>query len=171
MSKKRIEIVINKVLKGDAQKNALEFAAYLKANEIVLGDSENCWEAKYKDKCVCFIWVDGSEENPGPWTIWSDQEPGTWATWSDEGSGAKGENCPVNECIKEIAWANVNCCADCGGDCSPGRRKMILGKEFEHICNSAMAFTNPDAEALRCAKMMVHIRKSDILKNTSTLVF
>ena len=35
MSVKRIEDVINEVLKGESQKNALDFIAYLNANEYV----------------------------------------------------------------------------------------------------------------------------------------
>ncbi len=42
---------------------------------------------------------------------------------------------------------------------------MILGKEFNNLCNSAMAFTDPDVEAMECAKRMVGIRINDILKN------
>ncbi len=155
MSNKRIEAVINDVLNGDTQKNALDFVAYLRANEIPLDEAENYWEVKYKDECVCFIWINGSDEMPGPWTIWSAQVHGTWNT-----------DINLDKQTKEIAWANVNVCGNCG-DCSNvgGMRKMILGKEFDNLCNSAMAFTNPDVDALECAKKMVETRIIDILKN------
>lgn len=166
MAAKRIEEAVAELLDGDARKSALDFAAYLQANEILLGESENYWEAKFRDKCVCFIWVDGSAQLPGPWTVWSDQEPGTWISWSDEDSAHGSEDCSVDEPTKETAWKNANFCADCGGDCSPGKTKIILGKEFEHLCSSALAFTNPDTAALQCIKNMVDMRKSDILKKT-----
>lgn len=165
MSVQKVEDVIKDVLKDDAQKNALDFIAYLRANDIPVEESDNYWEIKYKDKCVCFIFIDGSDEKPGPWTIWSDQESGTWITWSVEDNSSERENFSVDDHIKELAWANVNFCASCGGECSPGKSKTILGKVFDNLCNSAIAFTNPDAEALDCAKNMVDIRISDILKN------
>ncbi len=162
MAKKRIEEVINTVLKGDAQQNALDFVAYLRDSEIPIEESESYWEIRYMDECVCFIWINGSDDLPGPWTIWSAQIPGTWAAWGDY----EYIDFPLDERIKETAWKNVNVCGNCG-DCSNvgGIRKTVLGKEFDNLCNSTMAFTNPDAEALKCAKKMVEIRKNDILKN------
>jgi len=146
VSKRIIEDVINDTLSGEGQKNALGFAAYLRTNERPLEESENYWEIKHKGDPLCFLWVDGSDKKPGPWTIWSS---GEYADF------------PVDEHIKEIAWANVNPCGSCGGDCSSGKRKTIFGKEFDNLCNSAMAFTNPDAVALECAKKLVQVRLSD----------
>lgn len=165
MANKRIEDVINDILKGDTKKNALDFAAYLRKKEIPLEESENYWEVKYKDKCVCFILIINSDDAPGPWTIWSDQEPGTWSKWSSEGEISEYEDFSVDKHTKEIAWANINFCANCGNGCNPGRSKTILGKRFNNVCSSAMAFTNPDADALECAKKMVDIRINDILNN------
>ncbi len=165
MAINKIENVITNVLKGDTQKNALDFVSYLKANEIPIQESENYWEIKYKGECVCFIWIDGSDAVPGPWTIWSAQIPGTWATWNDGKDSSEYTDFQLDEQIKETAWANVNVCGNCGGcDLPGGSRKTVLGKEFDHLCNSAMAFTNPDIKALDCAKRMIDIRKSDIIK-------
>lgn len=127
MANKGIELVIKEVLKDAIQKNALDFVSYLRANGITLGDSENYWEAMYEDKCVCYIWIDGTNEAPGPWTIWSDQESGGWSFWSDE---EKHEYYPVDDNVKETVWANINKCANCGGDCSPGREKIFLEKNL-----------------------------------------
>lgn len=165
MSKKSIEDVIGDVLEGDAKRNALDFAAYLRINEIQLEESENYWDVRFKGKSACFIWIDGSDQKPGPWTIWSDQEPGTWIAWSDGENRNRCKDPVVDEHIKEIAWANVNFCANCGGDCSPGRRKSVLGKEFDNVCSSAIAFTNPDMEALNCAKKMIDMRMVDIQRS------
>lgn len=166
MPGQRIESVIHDVLKDDTQKHALDFIAYLRANEIPLEESESYWEVKYKDQCVCFILITGSDAFPGPWTIWSDQAPGTWVTWDDGNDRNEHENLTVDEHIKQIAWANVNFCANCGGNCSPGKRKTILGRDFDHVCSSAVAFTNPDSETVNCAKKMVDARKRDILRRT-----
>ena len=163
MSARKIEDVIRDVLKGDTQVAALDFISYLRRKEIPFDDSENYWEVKYKDKCVCFILISGTDEKPGPWTIWSDPEPGTWTMWSDSDDYNSCADASVAEHIKETAWKYVNHCANCGGDCSPGQRKSVLGKSFDNLCSSAMAFTNPDAEALQCAKRMIDIRINDIL--------
>lgn len=165
MSNKSIEAVINEILTGDTQRNALDFVAHLRANEIPLEESENYWEVKYKDKVVCYMMITGSDEAPGPWTIWSDQEPGAWVAWSDGDNSSEGETFSVDGQIKDIAWGNVNFCASCGSDCSPGKRKIILGKAFDGVCSSALAFTNPDASMVICAKKMIDARKSDILKS------
>jgi len=164
MPNRRIEDVIVGLLKGDAQKNALDFIAHLRANEIKPEESENYWEIKYKDECVCFMWIDGSGVAPGPWTLWSAKEPGSWATWPGADNRNEHENLLVDEPTKKIAWANVNFCASCGDVCGPGKRKTILGKAFDNVCSSAIAFSNPNTEALACVKKMIVIRKGGILK-------
>ena len=105
---------------------------------------------------------------PAHGTIWSDQEPGTWASWSDNGGGGDDDekrDIPIDDHIKKIAWTHVNTCGSCGGDCSPGRSKMILGKRFDNVCNSTFSFPNPNAEAMDCAKRMVESRIGDIAKS------
>jgi hypothetical protein len=146
MSNKRIENVINDSLKGEARKNALDFIGFLRSNEIPIEESENYWEIKYKDDGLCFIWIDGSDNRPGPWTVWSHGEYDIYL---------------VDDNIKEIAWANVNPCGSCGGNCKPGRTKTIFGKKFDNICNSVMAFTNPEFMAIECAKKLVEIRMNE----------
>ena len=150
MSEKRIEDVINDVLTGEIKQNALDFAAYLKANEMTV----NGIEVSYKGKSVCYMHLDGKEEKPGPWTIWTDGD------YSNENA-----DIPLDGRMKEIAWKNVNICASCGGKCSPGTSKTIFGKEFDNVCSADMAFYMPDAEALECLKKLLEMRKKDILGN------
>ena len=146
MSKKKIEDVINETLKDEAKKNALDFIGFLRSKGIPIEESDNYWEVKYKDRGLCYIWIDGSVNKPGPWTIWTNGDY---------------ERFPVEERIKEIAWANVNPCGNCGASCSPGSNKTIFGKYFNNICNSVMAFTNPESIAIECAKTLVEIRISE----------
>ena len=162
MPEQGIENIIGEVLTGDAKKNALDFFAYLWANEMLFERGKGYWEnkfywmIKYKDEYVCFILV-GSEDKTGPesWIIWSDDSDSNWFA-----------DFPVNERIKEIAWKNVDICGNCGGCNNPGgTRKIIFKKEFNNVCRTTMKFINPDVEALECAKKMVEIRKNDILKN------
>ena len=59
-------------------------------------------------------------------------------------------------------------CGNCYGvDCSPGKTKMIFGKEFTNICNAdkvnmTFMFTNPDDETLECVKKLILMRKNII---------
>jgi len=162
MPEQKIENFITEFLATDAQKNALEFVAYLRASEMQFERGTGYWESKlywiikYKDEIVCFILI-GSEEKPGPdpWTIWSDDS---------------GSNCfadfPLDEQMKEVAWKNVDICGNCGGCDKPGgSRKTIFGKEINNVCRTTMRFIDPDAETLECMKKMVEIRKNDILRN------
>jgi hypothetical protein len=145
----KIEDLINDVLSGNTLKNALDFAAFLRVNEMIAGGDHG--EVSYKGKCVCYMYLDGNAQMPGPWTIWTEGD------YSNE-----HKDVPMDEHMKEIAWANVNICGSCGGNCSPGKRKVILGKEFDNVCNADMAFTNPDAKTLECVKKLLKMRKRNI---------
>lgn len=164
MATRRLEDVIRGVLTGDAQGRALDFVAHLRASGIPIEESETYWDVQLDGRSVCFLWVDGQAQAPGPWTIWSDQEPGTWVRWSDGGDADEGVEPSEDARTREIAWANLNRCASCGGDCSPGKRKMVLGRPFDNLCSSALAFADPDADAVACAKRMVDARRQDILR-------
>ena len=145
MSNQKIEVVINDVLKGDTQKNALEFVAFLTANEMIAGGEHG--EVNYKGEVICYLYIDGSDQIPGPWTI-----------WSDDNDVYENDNISLDEDIRKLAWSHANTCGSCGGDCSPGKSKIILGKEFDNICSSTFMFTNPNAKALECVKKLLEMR-------------
>ncbi len=157
-AKQSIENIISEVLISDAQKNALEFVTYLRASEMLFERGKGYWNdkyywmIKYKDEYVCFILINGSENNEEPWIIWSDDSNSDWFA-----------DFPMDEHMKEIAWYNVDICANCGGDYSPGTYKTIFGKEFNNVCRTTMRFINPDVEELEFLKKMVEIRKNDII--------
>jgi hypothetical protein len=161
MPEQQIENYIADVLTGDAKKNALEFATYLRASEMQFERGKGYWEdklywlIKYKAEYVCFILINGSEDKT---------EPEGWIIWSDDSDSNCLANFPLGEHMKEIAWKHVDVCGNCGGCDKPGgSRKTIFGKEFNNVCRTAMRFINPDVEALECAKKMVELRKNDIL--------
>lgn len=164
MAARKIERAIQEALTGDAREQALDFVTFLRENEVPTAEGETYWDIQLQGKSLCFLWIDGAAQMPGPWTIWSDQDTGTWFSWTEEGPGAENADFPEDERTKQAAWAHVNPCASCG-DCAPGRDKTVLGKPFENLCNSTLAFTNPDSEALACAKKMVLARKADILNS------
>ena len=140
---------VSDILSGEMLKNALDFAAFLKANDMSAGGEHGA--AKYKGKCICYMFLEKGEEMPAPWTIWSEGD-----------YSVEHKDVPISQHLKEIAWAKVNICTSCGGKCSPGASKVIFGKEFVHVCSAAMAFYMPDAEVLECVKKLLEIRKCEI---------
>ncbi|MCL2030310.1 MAG: hypothetical protein FWG93_02065 [Oscillospiraceae bacterium] len=160
MSEQTIEQFIGEVLVGEAQKNAGEFVAYLRANEMQFEKAGGYWEDKlywaigYRDKSVCFIEL--KDDPSGPWTVWSD----------DSGSDSFGDS-SLDEHIKEIFWGNVVVCENinpCFNGCKKSRKK-IFGKDIDNVCGTAVKFENPNAEAVACLKRMAEIRKNRILRN------
>ncbi len=97
-----------------------------------------------REKCVCYMHIDGSDAKPGPWTIWLDGD-----------HGCAGWDFQAEENVKETAWANLNYCESCGGSCSPGSKKTLFGREYEGVCSSEMAFTAPDTATMHGIKALL----------------
>lgn len=157
-----IEAFISEILLEDAQKNALEFVTYLRANEMIFEkgigywEDKHYWMIKYKNEYVCFILVNGygsyrHQDEPEGWCIWLDDSGKEWFA-----------NSPLDKPMKEIAWRYVDFCANCGS-CSGGTNKTIFGKEFDKVCRTTFRFDNSNAEAVECAKKLVELRKRDII--------
>jgi len=144
MSDQEFASKASEVLKGDALNNALAFAKHLDENDMIAIGGSVIGEGK----TLCYFHLDGSSDYPGPWTIWTDGE----CDYS-----AEHPDVPVSDEEKEIAWANANICASCGGSCSPGIQKVIFGKAFDNVCSSAMAFNNPDSKTLECVKKLLEM--------------
>ena len=163
MSGKTIEDAIGEILKGDAQKNALDLAGHIRAGEgagdFSIGklneEDHSFWVAKKKGENVCCVLMNGS--NPESFTVW---------VCGDDIGGRAGA--AVDGQTKEAAWANVFFpCGSCGSGCSPeSRRKTVFGKNFDDVCTAelgvAMQFENPDGDTLDFVKKIVDVRKSDI---------
>jgi len=152
-----IENLINKVLKGEAQKNALDLIAHIRANEDVFtipmceDNAENIWNGCDVSN-LGYIVINGSDDFPGPWTIWF-------------GANNFGEysKAPVDERIKEFAWKHVSPCGNCGKNCTTATNTKVFGKVFENTCMSNLLFVNPNAEAVECMKKLIDIKKNDII--------
>ncbi len=146
----KIEDAINEKLTGDAQRNALDFVAFLRANEISLnssGDGEGWAVGGIVENSVGFMLVNGAEQMPGPWTVWFNS--------CDFGGD------PADDELKETAWAYTSKCEHCHAawkDCGGGDR-TIFGKEFEWLCHSPLMFTNPDAKTLQNVNKLILLLK------------
>jgi len=164
MSNKRIEDVINDTLSGVAQKNVLELVTYIRANEsgktqIYNHEGGELWEVKRNDAILDLLYVDGTDDCPGPWTIWIRGDYiGKYADF------------PVDEKIKEAAWAHVAICKPCSSDCNRGSLRTVFGKEFAKACPDTMMFTNPDAQVLEYIKRIMDIRNND-MKNPNARTY
>jgi len=148
---KKIEDVINDVLKGDTQKNALDLITHLRTCDfsIVMHDEKD--ESGWNVENLGFIVITGSDDFPGPWTMWLGADNiGEYSEFS------------IDEHIKEFAWSHVSPCGSCGGKCSPGTKTKVFGKDFENTCQSNLMFVNPDAEAVAYMKKIFDIKKSEL---------
>ena len=151
---KKMEEAFNEFLAGDDLKNALDFAEFLRINGITQADQH---AMHYEGKCVCYL--DTRNEHH------------SWIVWTEGDYSSEHPIFPIDERTKEIASANVMKCGNCDGvDCSPGKTKMIFGKEFTNICNAdnvnmTFMFTNPDDETLECVKKLILLRKNIIVNH------
>jgi hypothetical protein len=164
MSEQNIESHVCEMLTGDAKNNALEFVAYLKANDMTFERGQGYWEDKcywvinYNGKRIWSVLINGYGEKAHK------DEPEGWNLWSDDSGYNSFEDYPLDEHTKETAWENVDYCGHCGGMCEGGRHKTVFGKGFDKVCNTTFRFDNPDSEAVECAKKLVEIRKNDTFR-------
>jgi len=139
----KIEDDIKNKLSGDNQKNALDFVAFLRAAGMT-NHAEHTSAFEYNGEWVCILII-----NDGGWMMF------------DNPLTSKYDDYPLDEDLKEFAWAHVNICTSCGGSAGcgkqPGREKTILGRKFENVCTSEVAFFDPDAGALQKVKQMIEI--------------
>jgi len=155
-----LEDFIREKLTGEKQQNALDFVAHLRAGDES-GDfsicydtqwGENIWLAKKKGEDVCYI------------NVFAPHSPDFWMQVLIRGDHI-GEHAAmtVDEHVKEVAWANVTSCGDCGANCGPEkRRRTVLGKGFDNVCTTTIMFNNPDAATFDCIKIITDVRKNDI---------
>ena len=137
-NKQTIEEEIRKNLSGDLQKNALDFAAYI-------NNSSGALQHLGDDICGMVIFPPKDSPPSGLYIFFGG--PNSSICASDY------KNYPINESIKEFAWAHINHCAHfrsngkiCGCGDQPGYSLMILGKKFDNLCHCPICFENPDSE-------------------------
>jgi len=137
------EDVIREKLTGKMQQNALDYVAFVKANGIQ-GDG------------VYYV--------PGAYlcNIHRVDETGWYVSMENIDSPLcrhEYQNFPVDEKVKEFAWAHVSKCAGCGCGFNPGRRIMLFGKEFHHTCFGFLNIDNADGEELELLKKLTEVWK------------
>ena len=156
-----IEDATNELLTKDEQKNALNFVAFLRTNDMIFERSTTeywkdklYWYVKFQDEFVGFILVNGYG------AVGDETEPEGWIFWSDNYISNLFAEFPLDEHTKEIAFKHIDF-----GTCGGGLTVKLFGKEFSPVCNgTTFRFDNPDYISLKCAKKLVEVRKNDILK-------
>lgn len=158
MNEIKIEDYICEKLSLDEQKIALDFVDYLEKEKFIFVKDNGYWKdkiyylIKYKNEAICFIVIKDPEELENHWTAWSDDMDSKWLKEISE-----------DEEIKKLAWKHVDLWGNCGS-CSGGTRKVIFGKKFEKVCGCTFRIDNPNSEDLKFMKIMVQIRKKEIVK-------
>jgi len=146
---------IKENLTGDTQRNALAFLQHLISIGMTAEGSANDGRFIYKGVKVCDTYFGSSSNNPG--------YPEPWNVWMTDDYGKEIESVPFDDRMREVAWANVLACDNCGADwCAPDKRRIILGRGFDKLCVSVMSFTAPDAEAVECMKKLMEMKKHAI---------
>jgi len=145
---KTYEGYIKDKLSGDMQKNALDFAAFLRANDFSTewnGEHEG-WNITYQSKNIIFSTVSGDEN--------------VFAIVFDSCDFGDGD--PVDNDLKEFAWKHAAICpTGCGGSkiCKMSKRGMIFGKEYKNICIAPLECFNLDADELeKVQKLMLMLK-------------
>jgi len=129
-------------LSGDLQKNAIDFAEYMK----------NSSADNYLGECICFTVTN----EVGDLHIFVHGPQSTICN-------SNYNNFPIDESIKELVWANVNPCRCAPPGCKERNFSFtILGKKFDNLCNCPIAFNNPDAETFEKIKEFVVASKNCI---------
>lgn len=145
---KQIEEHICENLTDGTKETALDFIAFLREKGIEFyKDNSPCWRdkiyywIKFKDKCVAYIAIKDPDEPDHLWTVWSDDSTAF-------------EHSDMDYEMKGIAWKHIDFCSHCGS-CSGGRKKTILGKDFDGVCGCTFRIDNPDRSDLPFMKKMV----------------
>ena len=140
------EIIKEANLKGDSLKSANDFALFLKDEGMLAGGIHG--SITHNNKSICFMHMDGSNEVPGPWTVWPDGE------YSEDTS-----DLTLSDDEKVIVWENINICGECGGKCAPGSTKTIFGKQIDNVCSAPLQFCDPKGETLKCLIKILKAKK------------
>jgi len=140
---------INAALTGGAQKNALDFAAFMRANGFSLEklDIPGGWNVYIKGINSAFVQIFRDRNNFNVVLHIS--------TYDGE--------IPVDDDLKAFAWAHVVTCPEgCGGPkfCDESQnRRTIFGKEYESTCQSPLAFLDLNAhDLINIQKLMLILK-------------
>ena len=146
-----LEDVMRDTLNGDALTNALDFASFLRDNDIAVFPNNygEGWAIGGETGKSAGYFMMGSEDQwHGPWTFWFNS-----CDFEDT----------ADDTLKETALAHVNLCGKChdGWEKCRGGSKTLFGKQYDDLCHSPLMFKNPDAKTLESMKKLLLLMKGE----------
>jgi len=144
-----IENAINDLLDGENKNNALDWVAFLNANNFmaVWNPENKQLRINYKDVLVSCSYVD---------VAGADFIINFCTLDFNDSSSANGD-------LKEFTWKHtVVCPQGCGEQtiCEISQKQIkIFGKEYDNICISPLQIINPDRNDFKYAKKLMQIIK------------
>jgi len=144
----KIEEQIKNGLSGDVQKNALDFTAFLQANNFTpeLNREHGGWNIRSNGRVIVFL------------KVWISREK----VFAIILNACNFSGDPADD-VREFAWSRVTFCPKgCGRSeiCKLSRKRAtIFGKDFEHICTAPYEFFNLNADELKKAQQLVLMLK------------
>lgn len=151
---KNIFDYIEENLCGETKQTAIDFAKFLRSNNIEFIKDKGYWKdkiyylCKFNGEYVCFIAIKDPDEPKNDWTIWS------------EDSNAYAEEI-TDDKIKNSAWEYVDHCGNCGS-CGGGKMKNIFGETFDDVCGCTFRIDNATERDLQFLKKMIELRIAEI---------
>ena len=149
----QIEDIINEVLISEIRENALNFVAFLHANEFQMEFNPNEYEeGKWTGAIggvvgdsIAYMLIHPGTESLSPWVIWLNEYD------------FDCDCSPSDEELKEFIRNNLNQCGKCHSDWEKcrGGEKTVFGKEFNSLCHSPIYFAVPDAQKLGKLKQLL----------------
>ena len=140
----QVEDEIALYLNNDLREPALDFAAYLNANQMTpkLWRAESrTWLIPDKDFNLCMV-----QFEPNQWKI-------TCFFGDYDGEFDEGFITAVQE--------HVQICASCHDNCTNGLDAFIFGKEYKNACSQlTIQFTNPNRNELEHIKKLIEYKKT-----------
>ena len=137
-----IESEILELLDGEMQDAALDFAAYLTANEMTpsawFGPTH--WRIPYGEHFLCGIKLD----------------QGRWRFWFFTGDYG-GE---MDAALTKVVQDHVGRCVSCVDDCPKGKPMAVFGEEYaDACCQFPIQIENPDENTLAVVKALIEYWK------------
>jgi hypothetical protein len=129
----QIEDEIRALLAGDLQETALQFAAYLRENQMAPRRwfGPRYWRIPYEEYYLCSIFMDKDR-----WRVFF---------FSGDYSGE------FDEGFKKAVQESVMLCISCtGDDCPKGKEMTVFGRKFADACfQFPVQFVNPNGFTLK----------------------
>jgi len=147
-----IEDAICENLTGETQTNALDFVAFLRANDYAINWDGNWWCVEQNGNCPVLLGVNSLGVESGV-------KFGALFNYCDF-----DDSKVVDNELKEVTWAHVQVCAHFasgGKKCGCGNQPepvAIFGKEF-NACKSPLTFIEPSNQILSSMKKLLLLQR------------